>query len=65
MQACIPNLGRPQLRRRLMLGALGLAAAAALAATLAAVGASVTVRAIIVVPFYMAALGFLQYREKT
>jgi hypothetical protein len=65
MQACIPNLGRPQRRRRLMLGALGLAAAAALAATFAAVGASATVRALIVVPFYSAALGFLQYREKT
>jgi len=65
MQACIPNLGRPQRRRRLMLAAFGLAAAVALAATLAALGASVIVRAIIVVPFYTAALGFLQYREKT
>lgn len=65
MQAFVPNLGERQRRHRLIFGALGLVAAVATAAVLAAVDASVAARVIVAVPLYMAALGFLQYRKKT
>jgi hypothetical protein len=65
MHACIPNIGPKQQRRRLILGGLGLVAAAALAATLAAADAPVAMRAIVALPLYGAALGFFQHREKT
>lgn len=65
MQACIPNIGRTQRRRRLVFGAVALLASLALAATLAALDAHLAVRALIAVPLYASALGFFQYREKT
>jgi hypothetical protein len=65
MQAFIPNIGPKQRRRRLVLGGVSLAAAAAIAAALVAGDASLALRTIVALPLYGAALGFFQYREKT
>lgn len=65
MQACIPNIGRTQRRRRLVFGAIAFMASLALAWALAGVDAHVALRALIALPLYAAALGFFQYREKT
>ena len=65
MQACIPNIGPKQQRRRLLLGAVSLAAAVAAAAAFAAAGAGIAARALVALPLYGAALGFFQFREKT
>lgn len=65
MDACFPNIGARQQRRRLMLGGASLAAAVALAFALAAADAALLLRATVVFPLYGAALGFFQFREKT
>jgi hypothetical protein len=65
MDACIPNIGRVQRRRRLILGIGALVVAAAVAAVLAAADAHLLIRALVALPLYGAALGFLQYREST
>ena len=65
MHACVPNIGPGQQRRRLLLGSASLAAAVALALALAAADAVLPLRAIVLLPFYGAALGFFQFREKT
>jgi hypothetical protein len=65
MSACVPNIGPKQQRRRLVLGAVSLVLAAVLAATLAAADASIVARAIVALPLYAAALGFLQHDGKT
>lgn len=66
MQACIPNIGPRQRRRRLMLGLMSFGAAAALAATMVALREpSWLLRTAVVVPLYGGMLGFLQYRERT
>lgn len=65
MQACIPNIGPAQQRRRLILGTAALIASGALAVALANADAHTALRALIALPLYGAALGFFQYREKT
>ena len=65
MQACIPNIGRAQRRRRLVFGTVAFLASVAFASALAAVDAHRALRALIAIPLYAAALGFFQYREKT
>jgi hypothetical protein len=65
MHTCIPNIGPRQRRRRLVSGFLSLAAAVALAAALAVATAPLLLRATLFLPLYGAALGFLQYRERT
>ena len=65
MLACTPNIGTAQRRRRLLSGAALFMGAAVLAAALAAANASIVLRSIIALPLYGAALGVLQYREKT
>lgn len=64
-QACTPNIGPRQRRRRL---AVGVAAAAASVAALSVLLATDTPRAarlLAALPFWAGALGFLQHREKT
>ena len=65
MSSCVPNLGPRQRRRRLAFGLISLIIAAVLAAVLAAAEASTVVRAVVALPLYGSALGFLQHREKT
>ena len=66
MQACIPNIGPRQRRRRLLLGVASFAAAVALgSAILSLDDPSLLVRAAVFVPLYGGLLGFLQYRERT
>jgi hypothetical protein len=65
MDVCIPNIGAREQRRRLVGGRVGLAVAVAFGAALAAADAPLLLRALIAVPLYGAALGFLQHREKT
>lgn len=66
MQACIPNIGPRQRRRRLVLGIASFAAAAALGAAVLALGSpSYWLRAAVFLPLYGGMLGVLQYRERT
>ena len=65
MEACIPNIGAAQRRRRLITGAVSFAAALAMAAWLAATDAPLGVRALVFVPVLGAGIGFFQHREKT
>ena len=65
MDACVPNIGARQQRRRLILGGASLAAGVALALALAAADAALLLRALVALPLYGAALGFFQFREKT
>ena len=65
MSVSVPNIGPQQLRRRLTGGVVSLVISTVLAAALAAADASVAARAIVALPVYAAALGFLQYRAKT
>jgi hypothetical protein len=65
MEACVPNIGPAQRRRRLVFGTGALVVAAGAALALAAIHASLIIRALVVLPLYGAALGFLQYRERT
>jgi hypothetical protein len=65
MDVCIPNIGPRQRRHRALRGAIALVAAVALAAGLHSANAPLAARALVALPLYMAALGFMQYREKT
>lgn len=65
MQACIPNIGPKQQSRRLARGAASLAVAIIAGAALAAADAGMAARALVILPLYIAALGFFQHREKT
>ena len=62
---CIPNIGPQQRRRRLLGGLVGLAIAAALAVACLAMHEPRAYRAIVFLPFFAAATGFFQAREKT
>lgn len=63
MEVCVANLGPRQRRRRLLSGVASLAVAILAAAALA--GAPAPARALVALPLFGAALGFLQYLEKT
>ena len=65
MQACIPNIGPKQRRRRLRFGWMALAAAALVAIAFEMANAPLAARALVAFPVYASMLGFFQYREKT
>lgn len=66
MEACIPNIGPRQRRRRLASGVFSLALALAAGAFLLRLDdPHLLLRALLAVPLYGAFLGFLQYRERT
>lgn len=63
--ACIPNIGPRERRRRLQAGMVGLAVALMGLAVLMIVGVGRVWRLVLVVPFWAAALGVFQARDKT
>ena len=64
-QACTPNIGDAQRRRRLWVGALALGASVVALAALLATDTPRWARLLAALPFWSGALGFLQHREKT
>jgi hypothetical protein len=64
-EVCRPNIGAAQRRRRLVVGWMGVGLALAGLIALAAADAGRAWRLLLAGPFYAAAIGFLQHREKT
>jgi hypothetical protein len=63
--ACLANIGPRERRKRLVSGAIILAAGAGLAVALLLLGASRAVRLVLFLPFAGGAVSALQAREKT
>jgi hypothetical protein len=64
-EVCIANISPQERRKRLMGGIIGLGFAVVLLATLIFLGADRWWRLLLFAPFYLAASGFFQWREKT
>lgn len=63
--ACFPNIGPGEIRKRVRFGVLMLAAGLVLAAVMIAGGVERWWRVALFLPFWLAALGYFQAREKT
>ena len=64
-EPCIPNINRRQRRRRLAAGLVALAFSLALLLAFLIIGASIWWRLALLPPFFAAASGVFQWREKT
>lgn len=62
---CIANIGQRERSKRLRIGAAAFAFSLVLAATLVAAGVGPAWRLALVVPLWVAALGYFQARDKT
>ena len=64
-ETCIPNIGPAERRKRLAAGGIQFAVALAALAFLLAAGADRWWRLVLLIPFWGAAAGFFQWRDKT
>jgi hypothetical protein len=62
---CIPNIGSREGKKRLMIGAGAAAVSATILAVLLAAGVSLWWRLLLLLPFWVSAVGFFQAKEKT